>query len=66
MGLVTEMHPDPTTAFNNANENIDILAEANGDSLILVDAKNYSKNFNLSAALRNVMANSYIEGLQGI
>lgn len=65
MGLVTEMHPDPTTAFNNANENIDILAEANGDSLILVDAKNYSKNFNLSAALRNVMANSYIEGYKG-
>ena len=65
MGLITEMHPDPTTSFNNANENIDVVAEANGDNLILVDAKNYAKNFNLSAALRNVMANSYIAGYKG-
>ncbi|MEE6636131.1 AlwI family type II restriction endonuclease [Limosilactobacillus pontis] len=65
MGLITEMHPNPTTAFNNANENIDVMAEVAGDTLILVDAKNYSKNFNLSAALRNVMANSYIAGYMG-
>ena len=36
-----------------------------GEVLILVDAKNYSKNFNLSAALRNVMANSYLAGYKG-
>ncbi|WP_281165898.1 AlwI family type II restriction endonuclease [Liquorilactobacillus sicerae] len=65
MGLMTEMHPDPTTAFNNVNENIDLLAETNDEDMILVDAKNYSRNFNLSAALRNVMANSYIEGYKG-
>ena len=58
------MHPDPTTTFNNSNENIDVMAD-NGEVLILVDAKNYAKNFNLSAALRNVMANSYLAGYKG-
>lgn len=65
LGLNTEMHPNPTTAFNNSNENIDVMADAFGEKLILVDAKNYAKNFNLSAALRNVMANSYLAGYKG-
>lgn len=64
LGLNVEMHPDPTTTFNNSNENIDVMAY-NGEVLILVDAKNYAKNFNLSAALRNVMANSYLAGYKG-
>ena len=64
LGLNVEMHPDPTTTFNNSNENIDVMAD-NGEVLILVDAKNYAKNFNLSAALRNVMANSYLAGYKG-
>lgn len=65
LGLNTEMHPNPTTTFNNSNENIDVMADAFGEKLILVDAKNYAKNFNLSAALRNVMANSYLAGYKG-
>lgn len=64
LGFNVEMHPDPTTSFNNSNENIDVMAD-NGKVLILVDAKNYAKNFNLSAALRNVMANSYLAGYKG-
>lgn len=64
LGFNVEMHPNPTTSFNNSNENIDVMAD-NGEVLILVDAKNYAKNFNLSAALRNVMANSYIAGYKG-
>lgn len=31
----------------------------------LPQLKNYAKNFNLSAALRNVMANSYLAGYKG-
>ena len=65
MGLDVELHPSPTSSFNNANENIDVMATALGKYLILVDAKNYSKNFNLSASLRNVMANSYLAGYKG-
>lgn len=65
LGLNTEMHPNPTTTFNNSNENIDVIADAFGEKLILVDAKNYAKNFNLSAALRNIMANSYLAGYKG-
>lgn len=65
LGLTTEMHPNPTTSFNNSNENIDVIAESDGKNLILVDAKNYAKGFSLSAALRNVMANSYIAGYKG-
>lgn len=64
LGFNVEMHPDPSTSFNNSNENIDVMAD-NGEVLVLVDAKNYSKNFNLSAALRNVMANSYLAGYKG-
>lgn len=63
-GFNVEMHPDPTTSFNDSNENIDVMAD-DGEVLILVDAKNYAKNFNLSAALRNVMANSYLAGYKG-
>lgn len=63
-GFNVEMHPSPTTTFNNSNENIDVMAD-NGETLILIDAKNYAKNFNLSAALRNVMANSYLAGYKG-
>lgn len=62
LGLMVELHPSPTSSFNNSNENIDVLAEEGSDSLILVDAKNYAKKFSLSASLRNVMANSYLAG----
>lgn len=64
-GLNVELHPTPTTKFNNSNENIDILDDACGEKIILVDTKNYAENFNLSAAFRNIMANSYLAGYKG-
>lgn len=65
LGLTVEMHPKPTSDFNNGNEDIDIMGTTPDGKLILIDAKNYAEKFQLSAGLRNKMATSYLRGYMG-